>query len=104
MAKKAHKKLRDLQRLQSLYGSNSIPTTESVRMVEDSSAKVDTKSSAAVVHHSNVAGHALVAKDLKSLLLIMALMTALLIGVYWLVGHTALSESIIGIGRSFSSK
>ena len=103
MSKKADKKLRDIKRLQSLYGNTPMPTEESVHVTEKPSHANNNSGHFNIAFKPiSAAAHAQVAHDLRGLAGIMLVMIALLLGVYWIVGHTAFSTELIRIGRHLS--
>lgn len=98
MANKSHKKLRDLARLQSLYGNIAIPSAHSQQTDAKSSISLKTESDAGLI-----VGHHEVVGDLKYLGLVWLVMALLLGAISWLDLNTNLSQAIIQIGQRLVS-
>lgn len=98
MSKKSHKKLRDLHRLQSLYGNAQVPTSNAM-LVNDTPVampKITTQAASAAISHTHAPE---VIRDLRGLLGIIVLMMGLLLVMYWLVNTTDLAQSVINFAN-----
>lgn len=99
MGKKAHKKLRDLQRLQSLYGATQLPTDNSMIVREVDSGHTAPRVSNTPAHAAISHTHAPeIIRDLRGLVFIILLMVGLLLVMYWVVNNTSFEQTLINLG------
>ena len=91
MAKKFHKRLREIQRLQSLHGGVINEPTPSVG---DSGDMISAQPATTL----SMTMHQVIRKDLLFLFGVMAAMIVVLFVFKWLVDHTSLAQSIIHLG------
>lgn len=96
MSKKAHKKLREVARIHSLYSGSSMPTIEPI-VTPQSPSSVSRSSG------SNEISHAEVGRDLRYLGIVWVVMIGLLLGLDWLVTNTSFADTIIQLGHRIVS-
>ncbi|MEZ4210646.1 MAG: hypothetical protein R3B38_02985 [Patescibacteria group bacterium] len=101
MGKKANKKLKDLARLQALYGDAQVPTTSGQDFHQAPVAQPHPTDlghlNVKTAHH-----HAPVANDLRVVVGLIVLMSLMLVAVYWLVANTAFAEWLVSLGRGIN--
>ena len=101
MGKKANKKLKDLARLQALYGDAQVPTSTS----QEFHNPTETKPHPTDLGHLNVKTghhHAPVANDLRVVVGLIVLMSLMLVAMYWLVANTSFAEWLVSLGRGIN--
>lgn len=103
MGKKSHKKLRDLQRLQTLYGSPQLPTDNSMvvrnEVTSNVTPRVSNTPAREVLSHTHAPE---IIRDLRGLVFIMALMVGLLLVMYWVVNTTNFEQAVVNLGTKLT--
>lgn len=101
MGKKSHKKLKDLARLQALYGEAEVPSSHSQDFHKDK-ARHPHAPDVGHLHVKNAKHYSAISGDLRVIAGLIVLMILMLVAMYWLIGNTAFSDWILSLGRGIN--
>lgn len=100
MSKKAHKKLREVARLHSLYSGSAVSAIDTGTVSKEAfiNPVLNQRNSG-----SNEISHVEVGRDLRYLGLVWVVMIGLLLTLDWLVTNTSFATTIINLGHRIVS-